>query len=118
MYNAKAYSAGSATSPLASTTIERRDPTPPPRRQYHPGRQETVYLTRSIAIAETCTTAGPGSRPFTRARGAGGDRGRVAPSPTRIEPHRLFEGPRRLYARFEIRRRFAHRDSRCLPPAD
>ena len=26
MYNAKAYSAGSATSPLASTTIERRDP--------------------------------------------------------------------------------------------
>jgi alcohol dehydrogenase (NADP+) len=27
MYNAKAYSAGSATSPLASTTIARRDPT-------------------------------------------------------------------------------------------
>ena len=27
MYNAKAYSAGSATSPLASTTITRRDPT-------------------------------------------------------------------------------------------
>jgi alcohol dehydrogenase (NADP+) len=27
MYNAKAYSAGSATSPLASTTIPRRDPT-------------------------------------------------------------------------------------------
>src|SRR6266850_3888896 len=26
-YNAKAYSAGSATSPLASTTIPRRDPT-------------------------------------------------------------------------------------------
>ena len=28
MHNAKAYSAGSATSPLASTTIARRDPTP------------------------------------------------------------------------------------------
>jgi alcohol dehydrogenase (NADP+) len=28
MYNAKAYSASSATSPLASTTIARRDPTP------------------------------------------------------------------------------------------
>src|SRR6266545_7319091 len=27
MYNAKAYSAASATSPLASTTIARRDPT-------------------------------------------------------------------------------------------
>ena len=27
MYNAKAYSAGSATSPLATTTIARRDPT-------------------------------------------------------------------------------------------
>ena len=27
MYNAKAYAAGSATSPLASTTIARRDPT-------------------------------------------------------------------------------------------
>ena len=27
MYNAKAYSAASATSPLASTTIPRRDPT-------------------------------------------------------------------------------------------
>ena len=27
MYNAKAYSAGSATSPLAQTTIARRDPT-------------------------------------------------------------------------------------------
>lgn len=27
MYNAKAYSAASATSPLASTTITRRDPT-------------------------------------------------------------------------------------------
>src|ERR1700749_4326512 len=27
MYNAKAYSAGSATSPLAPTTIARRDPT-------------------------------------------------------------------------------------------
>ena len=27
MYNAKAYSAPSATSPLASTTITRRDPT-------------------------------------------------------------------------------------------
>ena len=27
MYKAKAYSAGSATSPLASTTIARRDPT-------------------------------------------------------------------------------------------
>jgi uncharacterized zinc-type alcohol dehydrogenase-like protein len=26
MYKAKAYSAGSATSPLASTTISRRDP--------------------------------------------------------------------------------------------
>lgn len=28
MYNAKAYSAASATSPLASTVIARRDPTP------------------------------------------------------------------------------------------
>src|SRR6201997_4773603 len=28
MYNAKAYSASSATSPLSSTTIARRDPTP------------------------------------------------------------------------------------------
>jgi len=27
MYNAKAYSAASATSPLTSTTIARRDPT-------------------------------------------------------------------------------------------
>jgi alcohol dehydrogenase (NADP+) len=27
MYNAKAYSASNATSPLASTTIVRRDPT-------------------------------------------------------------------------------------------
>ena len=27
MYKAKAYAAGSATSPLASTTIARRDPT-------------------------------------------------------------------------------------------
>src|ERR1035437_9760667 len=35
-----------------------------------------------------------------------------------IKPHRLFETRTRLYARFEIRRRFALRDSRCLPPAN
>ncbi len=42
----------------------------------------------------------------------------VKARPASTGPHRLFGARARHYARFEIRRRIALRDSRCLPPAD